>query len=431
MAAIAKFVSYDGGIAFSEKALKIQHAGDKQGKVIPIINVISVAVRRPTEEYEGFIHIRIAGDSRGDCIYFDDDQYAEAVQFKRAFESITQITIQAMPSYQQKRESAAGKKDAKKKAKWKRIVLGITAFYVLLMVMGGITMLFGKGGKTEVESPATMTEETNAAEEFLSLVRDATMEKTIREGESITDIALNGRDLHVMIDISGSSIWNYATEETIDDFLMTDSDSTSEAILEIGDQYDTLWDTITVDFGEYGKVVNDKANIGTLDMSEYGGLGEARYFPPETQRIEHYQAASDKISQRQSESGVVQNTAAPGENSWPLDSLCAAIESVLAQNYDHYSIEHDDSSITIGVWHDGIALELAAIQTSGGDENNADWAALKDGLVSVAKSIRGVIDTAGREDVYLVLNLLNDQNTEKTLLSIFDTTVFYDVLTDN
>lgn len=85
MAAIAKFISYDGGIAFSEQVMKIQKRG-QDAMTFPLDDVVSVRVRRPQEDTDGFIHVNTTSGRRY-RILFDDDQLQEAIQFKREFDS--------------------------------------------------------------------------------------------------------------------------------------------------------------------------------------------------------------------------------------------------------------------------------------------------------------------------------------------------------
>ena len=118
----------------------------------------------------------------------------------------------------------------------------------------------------------------NDEEEFINLAKDATIGKTVGDGESIIDVSLNGDALTITVDMSGSTAVASETPETIDDLLLQRFDNTAEAILDLGEQYDMLWRTITMDFGEYGKVVNDRFHIEEL---ESGG----RHFPGWTSEI--------------------------------------------------------------------------------------------------------------------------------------------------
>lgn len=85
MAAIAKFISYDGGVAFSDKVLKIQKR-DQDATIIPLEDVASVGVRRSQEDADGFIRVETV-DGRRYRILFENDQLQEAIRFKRSFEA--------------------------------------------------------------------------------------------------------------------------------------------------------------------------------------------------------------------------------------------------------------------------------------------------------------------------------------------------------
>ena len=83
MAAIAKFISYDGGIAFSDKVMKFQKRGT-DGTLIPVDEVAAVNVRKPQPDADGFIRVQTA-DGQRLRLRFEASQYAEAVRFKRQF----------------------------------------------------------------------------------------------------------------------------------------------------------------------------------------------------------------------------------------------------------------------------------------------------------------------------------------------------------
>lgn len=85
MAAIAKFVSYDGGVAFSEQVLKFQKRG-QEAEMIPLDDVAAVRVRKPQEDSEGFLRVETA-DGQRYRLFFEDDQLQEAVQFKKQFDA--------------------------------------------------------------------------------------------------------------------------------------------------------------------------------------------------------------------------------------------------------------------------------------------------------------------------------------------------------
>lgn len=85
MAARARFITYDGGIAFSENAVKIQKQ-DGLSKVIPLDSIASLNVRRPQENSDGFIRLQVSNGPQY-RLYFEPDQLEEAIQFKRRFQA--------------------------------------------------------------------------------------------------------------------------------------------------------------------------------------------------------------------------------------------------------------------------------------------------------------------------------------------------------
>lgn len=88
MAIIAKFISYDGDIAFSDRTLQIKQSDDDGSSLrISVSDITSMTVRRPSEDADGFIRISTA-DGQRYSLFFDPDQYQEAVRFKKRFDSL-------------------------------------------------------------------------------------------------------------------------------------------------------------------------------------------------------------------------------------------------------------------------------------------------------------------------------------------------------
>lgn len=86
MAAIAKFISYDGGIAFSDSVLKFQkREGDS--KIISLDDIVSLGIKRPQEDADGFIRFQVS-DGKRYRLFFEAEQLKEAVQFKRRFDAL-------------------------------------------------------------------------------------------------------------------------------------------------------------------------------------------------------------------------------------------------------------------------------------------------------------------------------------------------------
>lgn len=85
MAAIAKFVSYDGGIAFSDSVVKFQKRTE-ESNLFPIGDVVSITVKRPQQESDGFIRL-VLSDRRMYRLFFREDQAVQALQFKQQYDA--------------------------------------------------------------------------------------------------------------------------------------------------------------------------------------------------------------------------------------------------------------------------------------------------------------------------------------------------------
>ncbi len=77
------------------------------------------------------------------------------------------------------------------------------------------------------------------------------VEGDVGQGEAIIDVTLENRDLCVYVDLSGAD----PSPLTLEDLAISRATSITDDILTLR-QYDDLWDTITVDFGDVGKVIN-------------------------------------------------------------------------------------------------------------------------------------------------------------------------------
>lgn len=141
---------------------------------------------------------------------------------------------------------------------------------------------------------------------------------------------------------------------------------------------------------------------------------------PESSDLETGEPLEDDAGNGSSENGASDNDQVSTE------SIAALIELALPKEYTGKEVLYDDTSITINVWIDGVADGLTTIQAGGLDKGS--WEDAKSGMIELAKACRELIDTAGRTDVILTVNVLNDQNLDNMLLSIENTSVLYDVL---
>lgn len=122
-------------------------------------------------------------------------------------------------------------------------------------------------GQDTTNSTESTTNEI-ATDKFIEEVKTAIQGAISTEDETIISVVLEDNDLCISVDLSNSD----PTPLTIEDLAISRVGSITEAVLELSD-FDSLWDTITVDFGEIGKVTNKK------DSVKESAVG--RYFPSE------------------------------------------------------------------------------------------------------------------------------------------------------
>ena len=177
-----------------------------------------------------------------------------------------------------------GKKDKGSSVK-KPIIKKWWFWVIIIVVLAGI--IGSGGGKDEgkgdtpptttkpegSQTPENTTTDDVSADKFVEDVKTAIQGAISSKTESIQDVVLKDGDLCVYVDFSNAD----PSPLTLEDLALSRTGSITDAILELKD-YDSLWETITVDFGEVGHITNNKADIQT-------GMG-GRYFPSENFKLE-------------------------------------------------------------------------------------------------------------------------------------------------
>lgn len=186
----------------------------------------------------------------------------------------------------------------------------------------------------------------------------------------------------------------------------------------------------------YGILVNDKPAAKLTDMADSDTPMPARQtvdnsIETPNDRFTESQVV-DAIPMEWSDETIENNERADASNEVLVETMLAMIESDLIQAFgkDNYTIscDYDNKIVTLDVWKEGVAAELTLIKLQGGDASDENWMFVKNSFVNVAKSICELIDNCGHEDFTLLLNIRNDANLENGLLSIFNTTIIYDVM---
>lgn len=107
------------------------------------------------------------------------------------------------------------------------------------------------------------------------------------------------------------------------------------------------------------------------------------------------------------------------------ETLAALFEYMMMSSYENYKVEYDDNFINISVWRDNIAIGRTMAKT-GEKETLRAWESLVDNMTNLCDEMYGFCESAGRDDIIVTLNLLNDLNLENSLLTIVNGKVLYD-----
>ena len=155
-------------------------------------------------------------------------------------------------------------KNSEKKPIYKKWWFWVIIVVILVSVFGNMSSNEGK----QSSSNGAIEAQEISPETFISAVEEILQGK-IGEDESITSVTLKDGDLCVTVDLSKTN----PEPLTIGDLAISRTGSITDAILTLTD-YDSLWNTITIDFEDVGKITNSKDQI---KVNEFGG----RYFSSE------------------------------------------------------------------------------------------------------------------------------------------------------
>lgn len=129
------------------------------------------------------------------------------------------------------------------------------------------------GKADESEKPTQEPQKTNDTDRVITTVKEA-IKRAVGENEFIKDVVLENKDLKVYVDFTKTDPSPISKE----DLAIARTGLITDEILSL-EEYDPLWNTITVDFGKIGSIKNSKENI---ESNEYG-----RYFKSENFKLEN------------------------------------------------------------------------------------------------------------------------------------------------
>lgn len=108
--------------------------------------------------------------------------------------------------------------------------------------------------------------------------------------------------------------------------------------------------------------------------------------------------------------------------------LIGLIEADAMVKYDDYTVEFDDSAVTVSVWKESITQTAALIQENNGSAEDADWVSLKGDAENSAAYICDCISFSPLSSLNLIFQVLDSTDPSRTLLAFTNTDVTYDAL---
>lgn len=169
------------------------------------------------------------------------------------------------------------------------------------------------------------------------------------------------------------------------------------------------------------------ADYGTIDVSE-GNFTMTRRLGSIWNDAETGWAYST-LQEMQTADQIV--TAERDPNKYPsaldttMDALCTALSDSFGEG--RYALEYDDNSATINVWGDNAAAG-AASASEGGEDAKVTWDLMVESQKLLCSTICEQVKALGKDEYYVTLNVLNDLDTSKILLSVLNGLVIYDAV---
>ncbi len=112
-----------------------------------------------------------------------------------------------------------------------------------------------------------------------------------------------------------------------------------------------------------------------------------------------------------------------------MNLFVTMLEASVSSNFgeDNYTIDRDGKTVTLNVWKDGIAVGVA-LAVQGDEETKAAWKEMKSNVEGMSKNVYNTFDQVKIEDGHICVNVLNDIDKSKVLLTILDGVTVYDVI---
>lgn len=156
----------------------------------------------------------------------------------------------------------------------------------------------------------------------------------------------------------------------------------------------------------------------------------------EKKKAEREKAAKEKAEKKTAEKKAQQKKAAnekaeqkkkpePQKSTRSYSQAVSLVEASVKKKYgSNYNLTHDEESVTIQVWVNGAGNEAYIASTGDADSINA-WSKRVYALRDFSSAMVQELARAGYSERSVNINLLNDQNTDNTLLTVRNGEVTY------
>ncbi|MGM9626936.1 MAG: hypothetical protein ACI3V4_02425 [Faecousia sp.] len=111
------------------------------------------------------------------------------------------------------------------------------------------------------------------------------------------------------------------------------------------------------------------------------------------------------------------------------DTVVSFVEITLKDYYENYNVGYEDNILTVNVWQDGVAAG-AMLAKNGNQECIDSWNYLTDSVKKLCLSISDLVSTFGLTDTCVVINVLNDADTDNVILCVIEGAVLYDAVNE-
>ena len=112
-----------------------------------------------------------------------------------------------------------------------------------------------------------------------------------------------------------------------------------------------------------------------------------------------------------------------------LDVVVSLLEEQLSDSFENVAVSVDDSIITVNIWQTGIAEGV--VMASAGDAACLEaWNEVVANQKTLCVTIIEFVETLGLTDFSVLLNVLNERNTDNVLLAIYDGSIIYNAVNE-